>query len=86
MSLLRHGKEELSIAIRETKSSALKLALITGTDNEGDHILLYKTINGFDTAISDADMKSIGDKLAGLYNYPNEDVLRIDTHVLKKAA
>ena len=31
-------------------------------------------------------MKSIGDKLAGLYNYPNEDVLRIDTHVLKKAA
>ena len=49
-------------------------------------ILLYKTINGFDTAISDADMKSIGDKMAGLYNYPNEDVLRIDTHVLKKAA
>lgn len=74
------------MAIRETKSSTLKLALITGTDNEGDHILLYKTINGFDTAISDADMKSIGDKLAGLYNYPNEDVLRIDTHVLKKAA
>ena len=27
------------MAIRETKSSALKLALITGTDNEGDHIL-----------------------------------------------
>ena len=74
------------MAIRETKSSALKLALITGTDNEGDHILLYKTINGFDTAISDADMKSIWDKLAGLYNYPNEDVLRVDTHVLKKAA
>ena len=74
------------MAIRETKSSALKLALITGTDNEGDRILLYKTINGFDTAISDTDMKSIGDKLSGLYNYPNEDVLRIDTHVLKKAA
>ena len=74
------------MAIRETKSSALKLALITRTDNEGDHILLSKTINGFDTAIPDPDMKSLADKLAGLYNYPNEDVLRVDTHVLKKAA
>ena len=74
------------MAIRETKSSALKLALITGINDEGDHILLYKTINGFDTALADADMKSIGDKLAGLYDYPNDYVLRVDTHTLKKSA
>ena len=74
------------MAIRETKSSALKLALVTGVNEEGDRIYLYKTINGFDTALADADMKGIGDKLAGLYDYPNDCVLRVDTHTLKKSA
>ena len=74
------------MAIRETTASALKLALVTGVNEEGDRIYLYKTINGFDTALADADMKSIGDKLASLYDYPNDYVLRVDTHVLKKAA
>ena len=74
------------MAIRETRASALKLALITGTNDEGDSIILHKTINGFDTALSDDDMKIIGDKLAGLYNYPYENVLRTDTYVLKKSA
>ena len=74
------------MAIRETKSSALKLALVTGVNEEGERIYLYKTINGFDTALADADMKGIGDKLAGLYDYPNDCVLRVDTHTLKKSA
>ena len=74
------------MAIRETKSSALKLALVTGVNEEGERIHLYKTINGFDTALADADMKGIGDKLAGLYDYPNDYVLRVDTHTLKKSA
>ena len=74
------------MAIRETTASALKLALVTGVNEEGDRIYLYKTINGFDTALADADMKSIGDKLAGLYDYPNDYVLRVDTHTLKKSA
>ena len=74
------------MAIRETTASALKLALVTGVNEEGDRIYLYKTINGFDTALADADMKSIGDKLAGLYDYPNDCVLRVDTHTLKKSA
>ena len=74
------------MAIRETTASALKLALVTGVNEEGDRIYLYKTINGFDTALADADMKGIGDKLAGLYDYPNDYVLRVDTHTLKKSA
>ena len=74
------------MAIRETTASALKLALVTGVNEEGDRIYLYKTINGFDTALADADMKGIGDKLAGLYDYPNEYVLRVNTHALKKSA
>lgn len=74
------------MAIRETTASALKLALVTGVNEEGDRIYLYKTINGFDTALADADMKGIGDKLAGLYDYPNDCVLRVDTHTLKKSA
>ena len=74
------------MAIRETTASALKLALVTGVNEEGDRIYLYKTINGFDTALADADLKDIGDKLAGLYDYPNDCVLRVDTHTLKKSA
>ena len=74
------------MAIRETTASALKLALVTGVNEEGDRIYLYKTINGFDTALADADMKGIGDKLAGLYDYPNDCVLQVDTHTLKKSA
>ena len=74
------------MAIRETKSSALKLALVTGINEEGDDILMHKAISGFDTALSDEDMLSIGQKLGSLYNYACENVLRVHTHVLKKAA
>ncbi len=74
------------MAIRETKSSALKLSLVTGINDQGEYTHLYKTINGFDTALADADMKSIGDKLAGLYGYSNDYAFRVDTHTLKKSA
>ncbi len=74
------------MAIRETKSSALKLALVTGINDEGDNILMHKTISGFDTALADDDMLSIGTKLGGLYTHSCESVLRVDTHVLKKSA
>ena len=50
--------------------------------------LLGKTYHFRDVkdVLAKANEEKTGDKLAGLYNYPNEDVLRIDTHVLKKAA
>ncbi|MGM9539531.1 DUF1659 domain-containing protein [Anaerovibrio sp.] len=74
------------MAIRENKTSTLKLPLITGTDDNGDNIIMNKTISGFDPDLSDDDMAAIGEKVGGLYKYGFENVLRVDSYVLKAAA
>lgn len=74
------------MAIRENKASALRLPLITGADDNGDNIIMNKTIKGFDPELSDDDMQSIGSKVGALYKYGFDNVLRVDSYVLKAAA
>ena len=70
------------MAIRETKSSALKLALITGINAKGAATYSTKSFGGINPGLTDDELLGIADGLAGLQSHALAEVDRVDTSVL----